>query len=259
MKRDVAALVSYSSSDSESEQEVAPPPPKKRKLPALGSTLSGPIHIDDPSKHQGRTRTTPHVDGQFATHVYARVALASGSSLGRLVSEILDAAKRDAEGLHAFDELHISMSRPVFLRAHQREEMRNAVKRVAGGYSPFTLSFAQISALANDEGTRLFLVLEIGAGHNELASLTNALSPTLLQFRQKEYYAFPRFHASIGWALPSAEPPGLDGVFPPSVIDALNTAFGARLRSAASRCDVETLEVKIGKDALRFQLGGGGV
>jgi len=65
----------------------------------------------------------------------------------------------------------------------------------------FKASFATFSELTNDERTRTFLTLEVGAGHNELRALSDALTPTLRLFRQKEFYADPRFHASIAWAL----------------------------------------------------------
>lgn len=36
-------------------------------------------------------------------------------------------------------ELHVSLSRPVFLRAHQREDLKRAVKTVANSRSPYVL------------------------------------------------------------------------------------------------------------------------
>jgi hypothetical protein len=91
----------------------------------------------------------------------------------------------------------------------------------------FKASFATFSELTNDEQTRTFLTLEIGAGHNEvilpkfskmkfgvhfvivlsyqLRAFSEALTPTLHSFRQKEFYTDPRFHASIAWALLDAK------------------------------------------------------
>jgi hypothetical protein len=81
----------------------------------------------------------------------------------------------------------------------------------------FILSFATLSELINDEKTRTFLTMEVGAGHHEvslrllprnlyrqffqLCSLVGALAPALRAIRQQEYYDNPRFHASIAWAL----------------------------------------------------------
>ncbi|KAJ7505566.1 hypothetical protein B0H11DRAFT_429103 [Mycena galericulata] len=206
MKRD-CALVAYSSSE---ESDSASQPAKKRKLPALSSTWLGPAHVDDPSLHQGRRRTMPHVEGQYATHIYASVALDRGSALFKLLCKIIASTKNMVPTLHDFwsspnehiePELHISLSRPVYLRSHQREDMKRAVKALAEKTAPFTASFAQMSELVNDESTRIFLALEIGAGHHELKTITSMLTPTLRAIRQQEYYAAPRFHASIGWAL----------------------------------------------------------
>ncbi|KAJ7134338.1 hypothetical protein C8R44DRAFT_770236 [Mycena epipterygia] len=224
MKRDLA-LVSYSSSE-ESDTDTSSQPVKKRKLPALSSALVGPAHIDNPSLHQGRIRTTPYVDGQYATHIYASVPLERGSVLFKLLCRVIASAKNIAPTLHDFwssrkdcePELHISLSRPIYLRSHQREDMKRAVRRIAEKSPPFMASFAQISELINDEDTRIFLALEIGAGHNELTALTNSLTPALKAIWQQEFYAAPRFHASIGWALLGGRansPPSADNT-PPS-------------------------------------------
>lgn len=169
-------LVSYGeSSDSENEQKpghppnerpkplspvAPPPPPKKRKLPALPAYLAPAVPLDDPSKHQGRTRTTPHVDGQWAAYVY--VPLALRGALRRVVARAMDIANEEmatltststSPTLHVLGaedpdpgagagtvadvrELHVSLTRPFFLRASQREDMKRAVRDVAKAHSP---------------------------------------------------------------------------------------------------------------------------
>ena len=189
MKR---TLVSYGeSSTSESEDEAAPPPKKrpkssssspppppppsppapkqqrKRKLPALAAHLAPSVPTDDPSKHQGCTRTTPHVEGQWAAYVYVPIAL-RGTVLRRVVQRAVGIAERGGDldsrasgggvvpvpvqdtctlrgrlddGREAGDgakcgDLHISLTRPFFLRGYQREEMKRAVRDVAKAHPP---------------------------------------------------------------------------------------------------------------------------
>ena len=84
------SLVAYS--DSESEGEMGTPPAKKRKvsrdnmdtLPALPASFldqySATVRTskeDDPSLHGGRKRITPHVQGNWPTHVYLECKLFS--------------------------------------------------------------------------------------------------------------------------------------------------------------------------------------
>lgn len=166
-------LVSYGeSSTSESECEehkseptpskkrpkssASPPPPpptdkkqrKKRQLPALAAHLAPSVPLDDPSKHQGRTRTTPHVDGQWAAYVYVPVAVRG--TLRRIVERAMGIARKgdggsgtsiDVHPLGSSDsnvacELHVSLTRPFFLRAHQREEVKRAVRDAAKAHTP---------------------------------------------------------------------------------------------------------------------------
>ncbi|KZT20018.1 hypothetical protein NEOLEDRAFT_1165226 [Neolentinus lepideus HHB14362 ss-1] len=250
MKRSAVPLVDYDDNDDDSSSDDPPslPPEKKRKLPALSGSLATTAPVDNPALHQGRVRTTPYVEGQYAAYVYVPVALEPRSKLLKLVRKVYRDAKKAVPTLHpiesspstsrdtarsgpsmkegtesaasrstagdsAFDlelpqELHVSLSRPIFLRAHQLGELKRAVKSIAASHSQFTASFATFSNLTNDERTRTFLSLEIGAGHSQLSSLSTALTSLLRSLRQKSFYSEPRFHASFAWALLSGASSG---------------------------------------------------
>ncbi|KAF8552765.1 hypothetical protein OG21DRAFT_1340032 [Imleria badia] len=211
MKRSSVGLVEYASSEEETPANEQPTQ-KKRKLPALSASLTVPTPVDDPALHQGRARTVPHVEGQYSTYIYVPLVLHHEDALYTLVEDALTLASTDVPTLHTIGrqergrELHISLSRPLFLRAHQREDFKRAVKQVASSIAPFDASFTTFSELTNDERTRTFLALDIGAGHGELRRCLDFLGPTLRLLRQREFYGDPKFHASIAWALMEKTP-----------------------------------------------------
>jgi hypothetical protein len=121
---------------------------RKRQLPALAAHLVSSVPLDDPSKHQGRTRTTPHVDGQWAAYVYVPIAVRG--TFRRIVERAVDIVRKgegnsgtsiDVRMLGSPDEnvaceLHVSLTRPFSLRAYQREEMKRAVRDAAKAHPP---------------------------------------------------------------------------------------------------------------------------
>ncbi|KAF8584688.1 hypothetical protein K439DRAFT_1646851 [Ramaria rubella] len=296
-------LVAYTSSDDEemqstknaglkrhSEPPAASPSRKKRKLPPLPPSLKSPVSEDDPSKHLGRVRTQPHVEGQFASYVYVPVPLErkGGNDIGRLIMCIMKEAESLVPGLNFIvgedgrEELHISLSRPVYLRHHQRESFKGAVKSLASSHVSFSASFATFATFNNDDATRTFLALEVGAGHSRFRSLAEALTPTLRALYQKEYYAQPRFHASMAWMLLDSplKTPSTSTPQPPSEVDALlslmpshvapnfptvpelpsillptlKERIGGRLHRRGI-FDVTEIKVRIGKEVNAYPLG----
>lgn len=162
--------------------------------------------MDEPSKHQGRKRTIAHVDGQFAAYVYAPIFPVQ--RLQQVVQEIFGSIDKHVQNVHRLvhfksDALadengippippstingvpHLSLTRPIYLRAHQRGILKQAVREVTkkvpkcvygsvqrrhSGHNAewlrFKASFASFVVLDNDNKTRSFLALEIGAGHD---------------------------------------------------------------------------------------------
>jgi hypothetical protein len=306
MKR---TLVSYESSDDDEHSIQHPEHVKKRsvplpriliyphthtrrKLPTLPTSLTPAVPVDNSRLHQGRTRTTPHVEGQFSAHVYVALVVGRETALGRLVEEVVGCAKGKVSGLWGIGgddgngesgelELHVSLSRPTYLRAHQREEFKRAVKNVARSFNPcvclilpslFThrwtdlwhpLLHLQSSQTMNRLGHSSLWRSVLGTSrcaltlcHNthtfpslsQLAALAQALTPALHAIRQKEFYADPRFHSSIAWALHPVPP--LTALLP-----TLNAKFSTRLAHVGS-FDVGEVIVKIGKDLVGWGLGG---
>lgn len=198
----------------------------------------------------------------------------------KLLLDSLQTAKELEPALHDFfglgDEpgkhldLHISLSRPIFLRAHQRDDLKRVVRSLAEKSSSFKVTFTTFSVLTNDEKTRTFLALDVGSGHHELKLLSDGLAPFISTLRQKEYYADPRFHASIAWALMSsaAESSKLADdsssstyqsilQIPASLTTTLNKRYAPTLSSkSCSAFDVQDVCLKIGKDVFSWRVQG---
>lgn len=151
----------------------------------------------------------------------------------------------------AKQELHLSLSRPIYLRAHQRDSLKEAIRNIAKSCSKFHLSFASFATLNNDEGTRSFLTLEVGGGHLQLAEISQLMSPFLQELRQPSYYLHPRYHTSVAWILTLSPD---TKKFPADLPTRLESQFSQRLREVV--IDVEEMYVKIGKQVTRFGLKG---
>ncbi|KAF9651575.1 hypothetical protein BDM02DRAFT_3154187 [Thelephora ganbajun] len=277
MSKQGSRLVSYASSDEGVEAKLEGPPKKKsfhspltqpRKLPPLSSKLVVATPANNPALHQGRVRNSPHVDGRWACHVFVPVVSETDEQLGRVLSSAFQGAKAKVPTLRPIGlddgrwELHISLSRPTFLWTHQREEFKNAVRRVAAAHQGWTLSLVKFIKLENDDHSRVFLAVQVGAGHEQIGALTDALTPALRAIKQSEFYPEPKFHVSIGWAL--LERNGIDKStedfptiteLPQDVIEDLNRDFAPQLCRPSARVEVEEVCVKIGKDVFRWGLG----
>ncbi|CAG8446750.1 5454_t:CDS:2 [Funneliformis mosseae] len=181
-------------------------------------------HIDDPSLHQGRIRTSPHVEGNWATHVYLEVVLTEEMDLiikkiKKLTQEVVnedgvkifsciekhnvndDVDELDDNDYFEETKLHISLSRPLLLKYHHIENFWTKIKKGFLNRKRFSLSFANIAGFSNDDDTRSFMALEVGKGSSELKSMVNIVNKVAKDFQQKPFYENPRFHASILWAL----------------------------------------------------------
>jgi len=254
-----------------------------------------PTPIDNPADHQGRVRTTPHVDGNWAAHVYVSISVNKSCRLHSLLNAVITEAQQSLPSLQSLIsggdnkrniELHVSLSRPIFIRAHQKEELRRAIKQLSHR-PPFALSFTSFAELRNDERTRTFLTME-------LRKLCNELEPFLQRLRQHSYYSTPRFHASIAWALldrpqaPLASTTGLitkNGApnstasdihqtvnlveshgqigfvtipcIPEKTVANLNGQFGDQISSpSVGSFDAGTLTVRIGKETVSWPFSG---
>lgn len=114
-----------------------------RKLPKPSTTLIPSQPTVNPLLHQGRKRSTPHVEGQFASYVYISVHVDarlqqfleaatrfSKERVPTLQSEWLECSTSSSPSL-PIRELHISLTRPIYVFHHQREDFKRAVKLLA--------------------------------------------------------------------------------------------------------------------------------
>ena len=97
------------------------------------------------------------MEGQYAAYVYVPLILERGSPLHKLILKAFTHAKESVPSMHPIGpleelnasnpearaenlpdsvELHVSLTRPVYLRVHQREDLKRAVKTIALTHPP---------------------------------------------------------------------------------------------------------------------------
>ncbi|KAK0747814.1 hypothetical protein B0T21DRAFT_355181 [Apiosordaria backusii] len=293
-------LVEYSSeSDTEPDTTNPSPPPAKKPrfgvsdtgtatAPATGPSpdlppLPASFHdlyasttrtFDDPSLHQGRTRQTPHIPGNWPSHVYIdwrpppeiKDLLSSLiSSLQSQISKIDDQVKITSfltSDLGVPLPLHISLSRPLSLTTAQKDQFLSEIQDALDADKSFELRLGRIEWHFTSESGRAFLVMRVicPSRNNELVYFLSKINHIAKNYGHPELYSWASvaegkevadaFHFSIAWCLnkPSDDLEKMtERVFDtPAVRDLSKTG----------RITVDSIKVKIGNVVTAIPLKG---
>ncbi|KAI9886212.1 MAG: hypothetical protein M1823_002008 [Watsoniomyces obsoletus] len=183
------------------ESIVADLPPLPSSFHDLYASASRVSTHDDPALHGGRKRVAPHVEGQWATHIYLEWH-PSNAEFGMLES-ILAAFDGHMGGhlglqsllcsdLGAHLPLHISLSRPIALLTDQRQSFQDLLEAEINksGVRPFEVQCSFLDWVSNYEQTRWFLVLRVARpAEDALIRLLRLSNRSALAYGQPPLYA----------------------------------------------------------------------
>jgi hypothetical protein len=160
-----------------------------------------------------KLRKVPHVIGNWATFVYIKVSLKNLELLWKNAQKL-----QPSLTLIPAKEIHISLSRTVYLKVFHIQKFINSLL-ILENKTSFNLSCSKVSKYLNDERTRSFISIDIGAGNKHLLELTELVDGVLSEFNVEQYYKEPKFHFSIAW----------DSMrIPKSVAEELDKSFDAK-------------------------------
>ncbi|KFK26731.1 hypothetical protein AALP_AA8G285400 [Arabis alpina] len=214
---DTFPAVSVAANSGEKEPISLPPPPLDL-LDSIGSTGSVDFYSTEPGV---RVRNFPHVDGNYALHVYIPVSIPLLPKkeivcfLKRVASVVpnlhlveadvpLSILCKDEQKLeHALGrEFHISLGRSVALRVHQINSVVSLLRQKLQFQKRYWLDFNKWEVFLNDDCTRSFLSLEITtSGLSETCKQIDAVNEVYKLHNLPEFYKDPRPHISLVWAL----------------------------------------------------------
>ncbi|TQS33654.1 hypothetical protein Golomagni_05992 [Golovinomyces magnicellulatus] len=194
--------------------DLPPLPSKFHDLYASSKRLST---SDDPSLHNGKKRSCPHIVGNWPSHIYVECRYQFSSLEGHpstterelLNKLILEIGATDsthgiktllASDLDSPLPLHISLSRPIQITTDEKELLMTSLRRSieSSGVPPFQISFKNLAWVANSERSRWFLVLRVSRPDgDELQRLLNISNATVRKTGQLPLYASanPTFHS----------------------------------------------------------------
>ncbi|KAF8110416.1 hypothetical protein N665_0084s0026 [Sinapis alba] len=203
----------------EEKESISLPPPPLSLLESIGST--GSLDFYSTAEPGTRVRNFPHVEGNYALHVYIPVFIPLMAKkeiacvLKRVASlvphlHLVEAdvplsilCKDDQKLDHALGrEFHISLGRSVPLRVHQINSVVSMLRQKLQLHKRYWIDFNKWEVFVNDDCTRSFLSLEITtSGLSEISKQIDAVNEVYKLHNLPEFYKDPRPHISLVWAL----------------------------------------------------------
>ncbi|KMZ64534.1 hypothetical protein ZOSMA_361G00140 [Zostera marina] len=191
-----------------------PPPP----LDLLDSFHS----IGGSSAQVNRIRSFPHVEGNYALHIFIPVLipLSARKPLGLFLKNIAPLVP----GLHVVDadiklnelcnddqklekyvfsrEFHISLGRTVPILVHQIDSIVSMLRQKLQTQKLDWIELNDWEVFINDDGTRSFLSLEVtGGGLFEITKLIRSVDVVYRLHGLPEFYENAQPHISLLWAI----------------------------------------------------------
>jgi len=109
--------------------------------------------------------------------------------------------------LQNVDHIHVSLTRVVTLKHHWMDDFVSSLAKVSNSIKDThlgrtaTLCSSGHRVLANEEGTRTFIGVEVEDKGGLMLALTAALDEQLADFGLPAFYQPPVYHASLLWTL----------------------------------------------------------
>ncbi|XP_031259471.1 U6 snRNA phosphodiesterase-like [Pistacia vera] len=196
-----------------------PPPPLSLLNPSNSSGTVDYLTISQPQP--SRVRSFPHVEGNYALHVYIPVTIPS--ALKKELAQLLKKVSSIVPGLHVVGidiplnslykddskfqqitlgrEFHISLGRTVPIRLHQIDSIVSMLRQKLHCQRRYWIDFSKWEVFINDDCTRSFLSIEVlTGGLLEITKQIQVVNEVYRLHDLPEFYKNPRPHISLAWA-----------------------------------------------------------
>lgn len=228
-----ALIASYGDASSDSDTDVSTPTQAPTNFQGFSNPLPPPpLFLLNPPNSLGtmeylqigqanRVRSFPHVEGNYALHVYIPVYIPSTPK--KELALFLKKVTSLVPGLHVVDvdvplnslckdvhkleqvalgrEFHISLGRTVPIRVHQIDSVVAMLRQKLQFQKRYFIDFSKWEVFVNDDHTRTFLSMEvITGGLAEITRQIQAVNEVYKLHNLPEFYKDPRPHISLAWA-----------------------------------------------------------
>mmetsp|Transcript_5555 Transcript_5555/g.10891 ORF Transcript_5555/g.10891 Transcript_5555/m.10891 type:complete len:263 (+) Transcript_5555:58-846(+) len=212
-------IAEYSSDSAEEERNA--PISAKTDTASCHADSEATITIKDAGKtdvHQGRTRSFPHVEGQYATHVFLEIALPDSERVRKIYDAFqlhLSTHVGPQSRMHPIENgtrasknretmcLHVSLSKTVPITSVQMEsllrELKAAFRKKKRALHLRIGGAAKV--LVNEDGTRTFVALHVTDPGGMVEDMIESVSRVFIRHGLPKYYDNPDIHVSIAWCL----------------------------------------------------------
>lgn len=228
-----ALIASYGDASSDSDTDVSTPTQAPTNSQGFSNPLPPPpVFLLNPPNSLGtmeylqigqanRVRSFPHVEGNYALHVYIPVYIPSTPK--KELALFLKKVTSLVPGLHVVDvdvplnslckddhkleqvalgrEFHISLGRTVPIRVHQIDSVVAMLRQKLQFQKRYFIDLSKWEVFINDDHTRTFLSMEvITGGLAEITRQIQAVNEVYKLHNLPEFYKDPRPHISLAWA-----------------------------------------------------------